>query len=101
MKLNSNLEILWLVIGFIGQLLFFMRFFVQWLVSERKQQSVIPLAFWYFSISGGIILLLYAIYRRDPVFGIGQAGGLLIYARNLYLIHKKRCPVQKHLTNNL
>lgn len=90
MGLNSNLERLWLAIGFLGQLLFFMRFFIQWLASERKKQSVIPLAFWYFSIGGGLILLFYAMYRRDPVFALGQAGGLLIYARNLYLIHKKQ-----------
>jgi len=92
MELNSNLERLWLVIGFLGQLLFFMRFFIQWLASERKKQSVIPLAFWYFSIGGGVILLFYAIYRKDPVFALGQAGGLLIYARNLYIIHKKHRP---------
>lgn len=77
---------LWLGIGFAGQGLFFMRFVIQWISSERKRESVIPVAFWYFSISGGAVLLAYAIHRADPVFIAGQAGGLLIYVRNLQLI---------------
>lgn len=76
---------LWLGIGLVGQALFFMRFFVQWIASERKRQSVIPMAFWYFSILGGLTLLAYAIYKRDPVFMIGQAAGVLIYGRNIVL----------------
>jgi lipid-A-disaccharide synthase-like uncharacterized protein len=76
---------IWLAIGFLGQSLFFMRFFVQWVVSERSRKSVLPNAFWYFSILGGITLLSYAIYQRDIVFAVGQASGLLIYARNLVL----------------
>ncbi len=100
MRLNTDLETLWLIIGFLGQGLFFMRFFIQWLASERKKQSVIPLAFWYFSVGGGLVLLLYAIYRKDPVFAIGQAGGLLIYARNLYLIFKERS-ARNHASNTL
>ncbi len=67
-----------------------MRFFVQWLASEKAEQSIIPTAFWYFSLAGGLTLLTYAIYRRDPVFIIGQSTGLLIYSRNLYFIHKKK-----------
>ena len=81
---------LWLVVGLTGQLLFSLRFLVQWLHSERLKRSAVPLAFWYFSIAGGLTLLAYAIHRADPVFIIGQAGGLFIYARNLYLIHGRR-----------
>lgn len=77
---------LWLAVGFLGQAMFFMRFFVQWIASERSKRSVIPNAFWYFSLLGGLILLSYAIYRRDPVFIIGQGTGLFIYVRNLMLL---------------
>lgn len=85
-----NSETIWLCIGFFGQSLFFMRFFIQWLVSERAQRSVIPHLFWHFSISGGVILFIYALHRHDPVFIIGQSTGLLIYARNLYFIRKEK-----------
>lgn len=80
----------WLVLGFLGQALFSMRFLVQWWASERERRSVIPLAFWFFSVAGGITLLGYAIYRQDPVFIVGQAGGLMIYTRNLYFIYRER-----------
>ncbi|MDO8571541.1 MAG: lipid-A-disaccharide synthase N-terminal domain-containing protein [bacterium] len=80
---------IWVIIGFIGQLMFFMRFFIQWVHSERKKESVIPIHFWYFSIIGGSILLIYAMQRKDLVFTIGQAVGLLVYARNLMLIRNK------------
>ena len=80
----------WLIIGFLGQALFSMRFLVQWWASERERRSVIPLAFWFFSVAGGITLLGYAIYRQDPVFIVGQAGGLIIYTRNLYFIYRER-----------
>ena len=80
----------WLVLGFAGQAAFFGRFFVQWIASERAKKSVVPLAFWYFSIAGGLILLSYAIYRKDPVFIVGQASGLLIYLRNLALIARHK-----------
>ena len=80
----------WLIIGFLGQALFSMRFLVQWWASERQRRSVIPLAFWFFSVAGGITLLSYAIYRQDPVFIVGQAGGLVIYLRNLYFIYRER-----------
>ena len=76
---------LWLGIGFLGQSLFFMRFFVQWIASEKSRKSVVPKAFWYFSVLGGMTLLAYAIYQRDIVFIIGQGSGLLIYIRNLML----------------
>jgi lipid-A-disaccharide synthase-like uncharacterized protein len=75
----------WYALGFAGQLLFTSRFFVQWLVSERSRRVVIPEAFWYLSLLGGVTLLVYAIHRRDPVFAIGQGAGLLVYARNLVL----------------
>ena len=79
----------WLVIGFIGQIAFGARFVIQWLVSEKKGESTIPIAFWYCSIAGSVILLTYAIHREDPVFIVGQGAGLLIYSRNLYLIRKR------------
>lgn len=86
----NTAEIIWVAIGFGGQALFSMRFLIQWFVSERAKESIVPVAFWYFSILGGVTLLSYAIYRADPVFIAGQAGGLVIYARNLYFIHKRR-----------
>lgn len=78
-----------LIIGFLGQGLFSGRFLIQWIASERQRKSVVPLAFWYFSIGGGALLLIYAIKKKDPVFILGQAGGLIVYLRNLYLIHKE------------
>ncbi len=83
-------DMFWIAIGFLGQSLFFMRFFLQWLASEKARQSVIPDAFWYFSLCGGAILFVYALWRHDPVFIVGQSTGLMIYARNLYFIRKKR-----------
>lgn len=80
----------WLVVGFAGQALFSMRFLIQWIKSEREKRSMIPLAFWYFSVVGGLSLLVYAIHRKDPVFIVGQASGLFIYIRNLYLIYRER-----------
>jgi len=79
-------EFWWVVFGLTGQLLFMGRFLVQWIASERQGKSVVPVAFWYFSIGGGIILFFYALYRADPVFILGQSVGLFIYARNLWLI---------------
>jgi lipid-A-disaccharide synthase-like uncharacterized protein len=81
-------EQLWLSIGLLGQALFSARFLVQWIASERRRRSVVPLAFWYFSVGGGLTLLAYAIYRRDPVFILGQGAGLFVYARNLWLIYR-------------
>lgn len=85
-----NISAVWLVVGFTGQLLFSMRFLVQWMASEKARKSVMPIAFWYFSIGGGLTLLTYAIHRQDPVFILGQAGGLAIYLRNLYFVYKER-----------
>lgn len=80
----------WLAIGFLGQILFGMRFVIQWVCSERRKESYIPLVFWYFSILGGITLLIYSIYRKDPVFILGQAMGLMVYVRNIVLISQKQ-----------
>ena len=80
----------WLLVGFIGQGLFMMRFVWQWWRSERARKSVVPLAFWYFSIAGGVVLLIYSLHRQDPVFIAGQALGLAIYMRNLFLIRLER-----------
>jgi lipid-A-disaccharide synthase-like uncharacterized protein len=79
----------WIIIGLVGQAMFFLRFLIQWIVSERKKQSVIPIQFWFLSIAGSLILLLYAMHRKDPVFIIGQSTGSLIYIRNLILIYRK------------
>ena len=83
-------NVVWIGIGFLGQALFSARFLVQWISSERRRRSVFPIAFWYFSIAGGATLLSYAIHRRDPVFILGQAAGLFIYARNLHLIYRQK-----------
>jgi len=82
----------WYVIGFIGQALFSSRFLVQWWATERQRRVVIPVAFWYFSLLGGAVLLLYAWHQRDPVFAIGQAAGLLVYGRNLTWALRHREP---------
>ena len=78
------------MLGFIGQFLFGSRFFIQWIVSEKRGESAIPEIFWYLSMAGSAILFTYAIYRRDPVFIMGQCSGLFIYARNIMLIYKKK-----------
>ena len=83
-------EQLWLVLGFAAQGLFAARFLVQWIASERQKRSVVPVTFWFLSLSGGILLLVYAIKRGDPVFILGQSTGAAIYARNLYLIYRER-----------
>ena len=79
-------ETIWLGIGFFGQGLFFMRWVVQWISSEQKKKSEIPVLFWYFSLIGGFITLIYAIYRVDPVFILAQSFGLIVYLRNIYFI---------------
>ncbi len=80
----------WLILGFTGQLIFGLRFVIQWICSERKKESYIPIAFWYCSIVGGIILFIYAVSIKDPVFILGQSMGVIIYTRNLILIRNKR-----------
>ena len=86
----SNIEIFFLVVGFIGQGVFASRFIVQWIYSEKKGESSIPLIFWYLSIIGGCFLLTYAIFRKDPVIITGQTFGIFIYVRNLILIYNKK-----------
>lgn len=80
----------WVALGFIAQLMFTGRFLVQWIASEKQGKSVIPLAFWLFSIAGGVLLFIYAVHRLDPVFIFGQAFGVFVYARNLFLVMKER-----------
>jgi len=80
----------WLLLGFGGQAVFMGRFVLQWLVSERRGRSVIPVAFWYLSIAGALVLLAYALHRRDPVFAAGQGVGIAIYLRNLQLVRAGR-----------
>lgn len=87
---NSWREFWWVATGLCGQLMFSMRFVIQWISSERARRSVVPVAFWYYSLAGGVVLLAYALYRGDPVFVLGQAAGLFIYSRNLWLIHVSR-----------
>ncbi len=82
-------QTVWMVLGFIAQGLFSARFLVQWIASERRGKSIVPHAFWYFSVAGGALLLAYAIHRRDPVFIVGQGAGLVVYLRNLQLLRAK------------
>lgn len=88
----SVAEIIWLAVGFGGQIVFSCRFIVQWIASERKGESIVPVAFWYLSLVGSWLLLAYAIHKRDPVFFVGQCCGSFIYLRNLYLIHHHGWP---------
>jgi lipid-A-disaccharide synthase-like uncharacterized protein len=78
----------WLLLGFLGQAAFSARFLVQWVASERRQKSVVPVSFWWLSVTGGALLLAYALHRGDPVFVLGQAAGLAVYVRNLALIRR-------------
>lgn len=84
----SKVETIWILIGFVGQGIFFMRWVVQWLASERNAESRVPIGFWYLSLVGGLVTLTYAVYRKDPVFIAGQSIGAFVYIRNLMLIHK-------------
>ena len=88
MSLDPRTWDFWVLIGFIGQFVFAARFIVQWISSERRRQSHIPIQFWYLSIIGGVITTAYAIHKRDAVFIIGQASGLIVYTRNLMLIYR-------------
>ena len=78
------------MIGFVGQALFFARFVVQWIASERAKQSVVPEIFWYFSLGGGLIVFVYALHKQDLVFMLGQGVGLFVYLRNIFFIHKRK-----------
>jgi lipid-A-disaccharide synthase-like uncharacterized protein len=86
----ANINNYWLAVGLIGQFFFTMRFLVQWVYSEKRKESLVPVSFWVFSLLGSLTLLTYAIYRHDPVFILGQSFGFLIYSRNLHLIHKHK-----------
>ncbi len=86
----TTTEMIWLGIGFLGQGLFFGRWLIQWVASERGAEGRVPVIFWYMSLIGGLITLAYAIYRRDPVFIAGQSIGALVYSRNLVLIYRTR-----------
>ena len=86
----SRIEIFFLIFGFFGQAVFASRFIVQWIYSEKKGESLIPIVFWYLSIIGGISLLIYAIFRKDPVIILGQSFGILVYTHNLILIYRKK-----------
>lgn len=87
---ETRLDAAWLVIGLVGQLMFTARFVVQWIASERAGKSVVPVIFWYFSLVGGTIVLAYGIHRVEPVIILGQLPGVLIYSRNLWLIHRAK-----------
>lgn len=88
---QSTTDLIWVGVGVFAQIMFTMRFVVQWIASEKARRSVMPEVFWYFSLAGGVLLFAYAIYRFDPVFMLGQGAGLVIYARNVYFVwtHKK------------
>lgn len=85
---STATDIIWLSVGLLGQLMFTARFIVQWIASERAGKSVMPVAFWYFSIIGGLIVLAYGIHKLDLVIILGQLPGVVVYSRNLWLIHK-------------
>lgn len=87
---NTTKDTIWQVIGFVGQIMFSMRFILQWLASEKQKQSVMPVSFWYFSMIGSVTLLSYAIYQKDPVFILGQSFGMIVYLRNLFFIFKSK-----------
>jgi len=87
--LTARIPAGWLLFGLLGQLLFTARFLVQWVASERTRRSVIPIAFWWLSLAGGLSLLAYAVHRRDPVFILGQIPGIVVYSRNLMLIRRR------------
>lgn len=85
---GSTGDVVWLIVGLLGQLMFTGRFIVQWIASERAKASVMPVAFWYFSIIGGLIVLAYGIHKLDLVIILGQMPGVVVYSRNLWLIHR-------------
>ena len=90
------MNVFFYIIGFVGQICFFSRFLVQWIVSEKKKKSTIPISFWFLSIGGATMLLVYSIYRRDPVFILGQSVGFFVYTRNLMLIRKQNTIVDNY-----
>jgi len=89
-KVTTTGELAWVVIGLFAQMLFSMRFIIQWIASEKENRSVVPEAFWWFSIVGGLTLFAYALHRADPVFMLGQSLGIVVYTRNLWLIYAEK-----------
>ena len=90
-----TIDRLWLIVGLAGQAIFGGRFIVQWIASERRRESHVPIVFWYMSLVGGVVTLAYAIHKKDPVFIIGQGSGVVVYIRNLMLIYRAhRHPAQ-------
>ncbi|GHG94282.1 lipid-A-disaccharide synthase N-terminal domain-containing protein [Pseudodonghicola xiamenensis] len=89
-KVETRAELIWVIIGLGAQLLFSMRFIIQWIASEKQRRSVVPELFWWFSITGGLTLLAYAVHRQDPVFILGQSLGVVIYLRNIWLIYAEK-----------
>ena len=88
--MNLDIPRGWLALGLLGQVMFSARFLIQWVASERRKASIVPTAFWWFSIGGGLCLLAYAIHRADPVFILGQSAGLVVYPRNLMLLRRQK-----------
>ncbi len=96
-KVETRAELIWVVIGLGAQILFSMRFIIQWIASEKQRRSVVPELFWWFSIIGGVTLLAYALHRQDPVFILGQSLGVVIYLRNLWLIYAEKRTARQSL----
>lgn len=92
LAIDNWTEFWWVSLGITAQLSFSARFIVQWIASERAGRSYVPTVFWYLSLAGGSMLLAYAIYRQDVVFIMGQSMGLIVYTRNLILIHRPAAP---------
>ena len=90
LDIASALDAAWLAVGLAAQAMFSARFLIQWITSERRRESVIPTAFWYLSLAGGVLLLLYGLHRGEPVIILGQAFGIVVYVRNLWFIHAAR-----------
>ena len=90
MGVSSAADAIWVAVGLLGQLMFTGRFIVQWLASEKAKRSVVPVAFWYFSLVGGVVVLAYGIHKLDPVIILGQLPGTVIYSRNLWLIRAEK-----------
>ena len=90
LDVDNGYELAWICVGLAGQAMFMLRFIVQWIVSERAHRSIIPVSFWYFSVAGAAILLLYATYRLDPVFILGQLLGFIVYFRNIFLVRAEK-----------
>lgn len=89
-RVDTQAELVWVIVGLGAQTMFSMRFIIQWIASERENRSVVPELFWWFSIFGGVTLLAYALHRKDPVFILGQSLGVVIYTRNLWLIYAEK-----------